>query len=436
MNDALRHTPLSAWHRTAGAVMAGFAGYVMPLWYPAGARDEHLAVLTGAGLFDTSHMAVVEVAGPGAFRLLQACFSRDLERSGPDGGPLPGGRALYGVFLDERGHLLDDALLLREGEERFFAVVNAGMGPEVTHHLVKHASGLEAAVSDHTDRLVKLDLQGPEAARIASRVLADPETALRDLRYFAFRGSLRGSAVRLRDGTPVLLSRSGYTGEFGFEMFFVPEGEDHAARVWEMFLSAGHEYGCLPCGLAARDSLRAGAALPLARQDIGDFPFIRNPWAFALPWKRGHQSFTKDFFGAGALLSDREPWTTYPFTGFDPRKVETHGEGARVMRGGRETGLVTTCATDMGMGRNGSGRVLSVASPEKPEGFAPRGLACGFVRVREPLALGARVKLRDARREIEVEITEDIRPHRTARRPVAAMLSGARTPPPSGGDPA
>ncbi|MDD3990807.1 MAG: aminomethyltransferase family protein [Desulfobacteraceae bacterium] len=423
MNSDPRTTVLYPRHRDAGANMGDFGGYRMPLWYPAGMRREHRAVIMGAGLFDTSHMAVVTVVGLGAHALLQRTFSKDLDRAGAGGGPLADGRCAYGAFLNPRGHVIDDAIVCRRGPEDFFVVVNAGMGPTVAGHLVAVADAAGPLVSDFSDQVAKLDLQGPASARILGRLLEAPERAFQGLGYFAFKGHFDprhpdAEVVLLDDGTPLLLSRTGYTGEFGFELFVAP---DRAPGLWDRLLTAGAEYGLIPCGLAARDSLRAGAVLPLSHQDIGDWLFIHHPWFFALPLAADGRTFTKDFIGAAALLEGAAGAPhTLAFVGRDPRKVGT-GPDTRVLdERGRSIGVVLTCATDTAIGWV-EGRIVSLASPGRPEGFDPKGLSCGFVRVRKPLPAGTPLVLEDGRRRIEVVVTADIRPDRTARRPMTQM---------------
>ena len=133
--------------------------------------------------------------------------------------------------------------------------------------------------------------------------------------------------LRLDDGTPILLSRTGYTGEFGFEIFLAP---DKLQILWLRLLEAGHAHGIDPCGLAARDSLRAGAVLPLSHQDIGHWPFINHPWPFALPYTADQSAFTKDFMGRNALEAASDADYTHAFVGMDLRKINA-GEGSRVL---------------------------------------------------------------------------------------------------------
>ena len=417
-------TPLNKWHVLKGAQMGVFGGYEMPLWYPAGAKHEHLSVLLDAGLFDTSHMAAVAVSGPDAFDLLQLCFSKDLSACmGAGTAPLPPGRSVYGVLLDPNGHVIDDAIVFRLAEADFLVVVNAGMGAAVARHLAANTGRRKVRIDDLSDRLGKIDIQGPKAAKVLGRILKHPAMVFDKLVYFSFKGYFDPSAPRstevcLPDGTPILLSRTGYTGEFGFEVLVQP---DHLPRLWEMVLIAGRDLGLVPCGLAARDSLRAGAVLPLSHQDIGAWPFADNPWRFALPYRADQAGFTKRFIGADALLRLKETEPTLAFVGSDPRKVSIEEHPTVVDAEGRDIGRVLTCTTDMGIGRHGD-RIYSVASPGKPEGFEPKGLSCGFVKVKRRLNPGDRVELRDRRRRIPVTIVEDVRPDRTARRPIAAMI--------------
>jgi aminomethyltransferase len=427
MNPPAKTTILHAWHLARGAKLSAFGGYDMPLWY-ASAKSEHLAVLTHAGLFDTSHMAVLAIDGAGAHDLLQLAFTQNLAACiGPGKAPLAPGRSVYGAFLNPDGETIDDSIVFKIAEGTYLAVVNAGMGPAVARHLAALAGPRPPVrVRDLSEGVGKIDIQGPRAGQILTGVLAEPRRVFSRLPYFAFKGHFDPAArpaetVRLLNGTPVLLSRTGYTGEFGFEIFLAPE---KTVEAWELILEAGRPEGLIPCGLAARDSLRAGAVLPLSHQDIGAWPFCNHPWTFALPLTADRRGFTKAFIGDRALLAACAGADfTLPFVGFDPRKVTAGGApGAAVIDGdGRPIGRVLTCVTDMGIDRDG-GRIFSLASPDKPPGFAPRGLACGFVRVKPRPAVGTRVELRDGHRSIAVEIVDDIRPHRTARRPLEKMI--------------
>ncbi|MBF0199942.1 MAG: aminomethyl transferase family protein [Desulfamplus sp.] len=448
----LKTTPLNKWHREHHANMADFGGFDMPLWYDSGVKNEHLAVIESAGIFDTSHMACVMVTGGDALKLLQLCHTRDLAA-------LKDGRCVYGVILNEKGHVIDDAIVYRFTLHHYMVCVNAGMGGDVAAHMNAHRGAMDVMVDDLSEKLAKMDIQGKNSARILSKIIENPESVFEKMPYFSFKGYFNDippwsmgalksettyktetpdpsgtiyksgttydSVVKLKNGTPILLSRSGYTGEFGFELFVDPGA---IVNLWDDILKAGKEYGIMACGLGARDSLRAGSVLPLSHQDVGPWKFMNNPWMFALPLKENYQikgdgtldisSFTKDFIGKDALVKPDGITHTFPFVGENLRKVSS-GEGTRVIDGdGNDMGHVLTCATDMAIGWN-NGRIYSIASPDIPEGFKAKGLCCGFIQVNRSMEPGERVTLQEKKRKIEVKIIDDIRPDRTARRKIS-----------------
>ncbi len=413
----LHQTALHATHQALGASLVDFGGWDMPLWYPSGAVKEHLAVIQAAGLFDIGHMAGIMVSGPAAFEALQWAFTKDLSLSGP--------RAAYGAFLDAAGGVVDDAIVYPLSEGRYFVVLNVGKGERIASLLQAWSTpeGISPAVHNLEGTYAKLDLQGPASVRVLRKLLRDPDTVFAGLTYFSFKGDIElvRSSVHFVDGTPLFLSRTGYTGEQGFEMF-VPY--ERALTVWQAILAAGEEYGVIPCGLAARDSVRAGAMLPLSGQDIGPWPFINNPWMFALP-RNGRDGWTKNFLGRSALeaalASGSAPYTC-AYCGFDPRKVTSadHHVHPRVLLEGTVIGDVLTCVADVSIGR-ADGRIFSIASPDKPQNFTPRGLVCGFVRVDRRLEPGTVLILADQRRKLTVEVVTDIRPDRTARRKLGSL---------------
>jgi len=427
MNKESKSTLLHDWHVENGANMAAFGDYDMPLWYPIGVKGEHLAVINSAGLFDTSHMAVVIVEGNDARGLLQKCFSKDLEKClGLKKTPLVEGRSVYGLFLTGEGHVLDDSIVSQVTGTMYMVVVNAGMGGPVTAHLKDHAGQMMVEISDLTDRVGKIDIQGPESARILGKLIKEKNEVFEKFPYFSFKGWFdknvdRAQSVRLSDNTPILLSRTGYTGEFGFEIFV---SSDRFVSLWEMLLEAGRESGLQPCGLAARDSLRAGAVLPLSHQDVGGWPFAENPWPFAVTERDSNGKFSKEFFGSDALSLHTPTEYTLPFAGYDPRKMAVSEKSYVADEDGARVGTILTCATDMAIGRVNN-KIVSIATSiedGKPEDFVPRGLSCGFVKVDRKLKVGDIVLLTDGKRKIKVEIRSDVRPDRTARRPMREML--------------
>ena len=421
MTTEKKKTPLFDWHTQNGANMVEFGDYVMPVWY-ASAKDEHMAVVTHAGLFDTSHMAAVRVLGPGAFDLIQWCFTRNLDSCvGKENAPIAPGKCVYGAFLNERGQAIDDSIVYKIKDEEFLVVVNAGMGGVVAAHLKANKKSLRVECIDLTDKLGKIDIQGPSAIKTMQKVLKSPEAVLDKLTYFSAKGHFDPSSefaggVRFLDGTPLLLSRSGYTGEVGFELFVERE---HTVKAWETLVEAGREFGVIACGLAARDSLRTGAVLPLSHQDIGPWTYYHHPWPFALPFNQAG-GFTKKFLGSDALEKATEAPYTLTFVGNDLRKIDAH-EAAVFELNGNEIGKVLTCATDMAIGRYGW-RIYSVATPDKPEDLKIKGLSCGFIKVTSNLPPGTVVELKDRKRAIQVVIETDVRPDRTARKALKNFL--------------
>jgi aminomethyltransferase len=421
MTSAKKQTPLFDWHKTHGANIVEFGDYLMPVWY-AGARNEHLAVVSHAGLFDTSHMATIRVFGKDAYELLQWCFTRNLDACvGKENAPLTDGKCVYGLFLDEHGHAIDDSIVYKIKDGEYMVEVNASQGGPVSRHLVEQAKGRDVQVVDLTDKVGKIDIQGPASIKTMAKLLKNPEVVFDKLPYFSAKGhfdpaSTLAGQVQLHDGTPILLSRSGYTGEVGFEMFVE---RDKTVKLWEAIMAAGAEFGVIACGLASRDSLRTGAVLPLSHQDIGHWPCINNPWPFALPFAPAG-GFTKKFLGSTALeqAAPTADWTL-TFVGHDLRKVDGHD--AKVYLDGKEIGTVLTCATDMAIGRH-EGRIYSLATPDKPAGLAIKGLCAGFIKVNTKLAPGTTVELKDAKRSLQVVIETDVRPDRTARKALKTFM--------------
>ncbi|MCF6247014.1 MAG: aminomethyltransferase family protein [Desulfobacula sp.] len=411
MNTSLKTTPLNKWHNDAGANMADFGGYEMPLWYNTGVKNEHLSVLKSAGIFDTSHMACISVKGDGAFTLLNYCFTRDLT-------PLNIGRCVYGAFLNQAGHCIDDAIVYKFCDTDFMVCVNAGMGASIAAHLTENKGADPVSIKDLTDKIAKMDIQGLNSARVLTKLVQNPEEVFKKIPYFSFKGNFNEnlfgqSDVKLLDGTPVLLSRSGYTGEFGFEIFL---NLNSIVQLWTDILAAGQELGITACGLGARDSLRAGACLPLSHQDIGHWKFINHPWDFALPYTEDKKSFSKKFIGHDALLKKSDSFI-YPFVGDSLRKVST-GDKTQVLDNNKNNiGQVLTCATDMGITRH-KGNIVSINSRDLPEGLKIKGISCGFVMVDQKLNPDTALTLQEGKRIIKATIVTDIRPDRTARKKI------------------
>jgi len=415
-----KKTVLHDFHSQQGANMALFGNYDMPLWYSSGTKTEHLRVIHNAGIFDTSHMAVLTVKGAGARALLQYCLTKDMDSCiGMKKTPLTQGRCVYGLFLDGQGLVIDDAIVYNLSEDSYMVVVNAGMGGPIAKHLESQAKDASIQIEDLTDKVGKMDIQGPDSAKVLKKIIKNPDQLFEKLMYFSFKGgfsSCKGSTtVQLVDGTDVMVSRTGYTGEFGFELFCDIE---HLVSLWNQLLDAGKEYSVIPCGLAARDSLRAGAVLPLSHQDIGAWPFAHTPWSFAIAEKNEKGEFTKEFHGAKALLESGWDKYTLAFAGFDPRKIGAEEANYVTDLDGNKIGKILTCTTDMAIGRI-DGEIKSIAENKE---LKIKGLCCGFVLLDKKVEQGDVVLLTDGKRKIKVEIRTDIRPQRTARCAMSTMV--------------
>lgn len=246
-----RTTPLHAVHERLGASFTDFGGWNMPLRYGS-ETAEHRAVREAAGLFDLSHMGEVEITGTEAGRLLDRALVGRLSA-------LAVGRAKYSLVCTEEGGVVDDVIVYRTGEDRFLVVPNAGNADNVAGLLASAANGLDARVADLTARTALVAVQGPVAERILLELVSDDDAdAVRELRYYA--------AIPLTvAGVDALVARTGYTGEDGFELFADADG---AERLWDAVAAAGAPVGLVPAGLAARDSLRLEAGMPLYGHEL------------------------------------------------------------------------------------------------------------------------------------------------------------------------
>jgi len=242
-------TPLHDRHVALGAKLTDFAGWLMPLRYES-ELAEHTAVRTAAGLFDVSHMAQFAIEGPEAPAFLDHALAGDLSA-------LRVGRARYTMVLAHDGGIIDDLIVYRLTETDYLVVANAGNRTPVRDALRERLAGFDASLRDDTEATALLAIQGPAAADIVAGLLA-PGESLGDV----------GNATCRRltvAGIPVLAGRTGYTGEDGFELFV---DAARAAELWTALLAAGAPAGLRPCGLAARDSLRLEAGMPLYGHEL------------------------------------------------------------------------------------------------------------------------------------------------------------------------
>ncbi len=241
----LKHTPLEAEHGRLGAKLGAFAGWNMPIEY-GGAISEHRAVRERVGLFDLTHLGKVDVVGPGARGMLQRIVTNDLEKVVP-------GQALYNLVLNEGGGVIEDLIVYRLEDERYFVVPNAANATRVLRMLEEEKSDGRLHLVYHQDWCF-LAVQGRNAVEVTSKLF--PEAGgLRFMRCVE-------TEYRRR---PVILTRSGYTGEVGFELFTY---QDIAIDLWRELMEASEPFDGKPCGLAARDILRLEMGYPLYGQDL------------------------------------------------------------------------------------------------------------------------------------------------------------------------
>jgi aminomethyltransferase len=277
----IRKTALYSVHRQMGAKMVEFNGWEMPVEYPpaGGIMAEHNAVRTGVGIFDVSHMGDIRLAGPEALAAVQHISMNDASR-------LAVGQAQYSALLYPQGTFVDDVIVHRLGEDEYLLVINAGTREKDFSWVRDNTRQFNCKVEDLSDDFTQIAIQGPKAVNLLQK-LTDA-----DLSAVKFYWVTRGTVCGLKD---VLIARTGYTGEDGFEIY-VPGDEETSARVWSEILEAGKEFGVVPCGLGARNTLRLEAKLALYGHEISDTINV---------WEAGLDRFCKmeksDFIGRAAL---------------------------------------------------------------------------------------------------------------------------------------
>ncbi|HSS47468.1 MAG TPA: glycine cleavage system aminomethyltransferase GcvT [Thermoanaerobaculia bacterium] len=312
--QTLKRTPLYDCHLEAGAKMVDFAGWVMPVQYQ-GVIDEHRAVRTGAGLFDVSHMGEVRVQGTGAEAFLQRLTPNDVSKLVP-------GRAHYSGLLTEQGTYVDDILIYRLAAGEFLVVVNASNAERDFQWIADRAKGeADVKVTNESDRYALLALQGPKALEILAP-LATP--GIGDIKYYGFR---QGEVA----GVPALISRTGYTGEDGFELYVAP---GDAAAVWRRLIAAG----AVPAGLGARDTLRLEAAMALYGHEIDE---TTTPFEAGLAWVVKLDKGT-DFQGRDALAAQKVKGVPRKLVGFEVEGRGIARQGHGVVSEGAVVGSVTS----------------------------------------------------------------------------------------------
>lgn len=364
----LKRTPLFEEHQALGAKIVPFAGYQMPVQYPSGITAEHHAVRRAAGLFDVSHMGELEVRGDRALEFVQRVSTNDASK-------LEVGQAQYSTLLQEDGTMLDDLLVYRF-PEHYLLVVNGSNRERDLAHIQRHAGEFEVRVDDRTEDIALLALQGPKAEKILAR-LTDEDLA--GIRYYRFQ---EGTV----DGRPAVISRTGYTGEDGFELYV---DADDASALWRRLLETGAGEGLIATGLGSRDSLRLEMGYALYGNDLDE---QHTPLEAGLGWvvklDKG------PFVGRDALLAQKAAGIRQRLTGFRlrDRAFPRHGYGIRV--NGEVAGEVTSgvLSPSLGIGIGLAYVPTDAAKPGSELEVVIRDRAVPAETVRPPFYTGGTVR--------------------------------------------
>ena len=322
---AVRRTALNAAHRALGAKMVDFNGWDMPVEYPAsiggGIIAEHMAVRAGVGIFDVSHMGDIRLAGPDALAAVQHISMNDASR-------LDVGQAQYSALLYPQGTFVDDVIVHRLGQEEYLLVINAGTREKDFSWVRDNTRQFNCKVENLSDDYTQIAIQGPKGVDLLSK-LTDAD--LRSVKfYWVTRGTVCGSKN-------ILIARTGYTGEDGFEIY-VPSDEQTSVRVWNEVLAAGKEFGAVPCGLGARNTLRLEGKLPLYGHEISDTINV---------WEAGLDRFCKmekpEFIGREALEKAKANALKRTLIGLEMIDRGIARDGYRILNTrGQEIGYVTS----------------------------------------------------------------------------------------------
>ncbi|MFI9009827.1 glycine cleavage system aminomethyltransferase GcvT [Actinosynnema sp. NPDC053489] len=335
-----RRTPLHAEHEALGAMFTDFAGWRMPLRYDSELAEHH-AVRTSAGLFDLTHMGEIVLTGPEAGAALDHALVGHASAIGV-------GRARYTMICEADGGVVDDLIVYRTGDQEYLVVANASNADVVHRALVERAKGFDTTVEDRSADYALLAVQGPNATAILAGLTP---TDLGAVKYYA-------SYPTEVAGKPVLLARTGYTGEDGFELFVAP---DDAAHVWHALIEAGEPHDLRPAGLGCRDTLRLEAGMPLYGNELNRdrTPYHANLGRVVKLDKPG------DFVGRDALAAVAEQGVTEALVGLKTtsRRAPRHGYPVLDAEGNR-VGEVTSGALSPTLGHSVAMAYVAVGSTE------------------------------------------------------------------------
>lgn len=278
-------TPLYDAHVKAGGKIVPFAGYLLPVQYETGVIKEHMAVRTQAGLFDVSHMGEVLCEGKDALANLQMLLTNNFDN-------MVDGQARYSPMCNEKGGTVDDLIVYKKADEKYLIVVNAANKDKDYEWMLTHQFG-EVTFKDVSDKYAQLALQGPKALDILKKLTAEENIPEKNY-YAVFDAEVAG--------IPCIVSRTGYTGEDGVELYLE---SSKAEKMWDVLLETGKEEGLIPCGLGARDTLRMEAAMPLYGHEMDDETTpLETGLKFAVKMKK------EEFIGKKALEEQGEPKRT------------------------------------------------------------------------------------------------------------------------------
>jgi aminomethyltransferase len=359
---APRRTPLAAVHTELGATMTDFAGWLMPLRYGS-ETAEHKAVRSAAGLFDLSHMGELLVTGSDAAQALDYSLVSSASAIKP-------GRAKYTMICAPDGGVIDDLIVYRLGDDEFLVVANASNAATVAAELGQRASGYDATVTDRTDDYALIAIQGPRSPDILARLT---DIDLRQVRYYAsYPATVAGHQVRL--------ARTGYTGEDGFEIFVAPA---QATDLWRALSSAGEPDGLVPAGLAARDSLRLEAGMPLYGNELSRdvTPYDAGLGRVVMLDKPG------DFVGRAALAQRAQAPSVRVLAGIAGKSRRVPRHGYAVLWHGEPCGTVTSGAPSPTLGRPIAMAYLSPEAVQAASGSDAAALAVDIRGNAEPAEL-------------------------------------------------
>ena len=317
----LRKTALNSVHRELHAKMVDFNGWDMPVEYPAGLIAEHMAVRTAVGVFDVSHMGDIRIAGRQSLAATQHISMNDASRPAI-------GQAQYSALLYPQGTFVDDVIVHHLGDDEYLLVINAGTREKGSNWVRDNTAGFDCQVENLSDDFTQIAIQGPRAETLLQKLT---DVRLAEIKNYWFT---HGTVCGLKN---VMIARTGYTGEDGFEIY-VPSDAETSATVWNHVLEAGREFGALPCGLGARNTLRLEAKLPLYGHEISDTINV---------WEAGLDRFCKmekgDFIGRAALEKARAAGLKRTLVGLEMTERGIARDGYKVLdESGREIGFVTS----------------------------------------------------------------------------------------------